>query len=158
MIHIVRAIQSAYSKKVWQICCWIFLPTPAHAAASFLSLCILSSAAMPKRSTDGALWPICSEILMILFWYFWLTSMLWMVPCFKTYFDIFGWLVSPCSAHFVGWSEMKVDAEVELTNNPNQFLLSILYQSVTVGISGTVSERGLPDLLLHYRIGLSWKS
>ena len=44
---------------------------------------------------------------------------------------------------------MKVEPEVELTNNPNQFLLSILYQSVTVGISGTVSERGLPDLLLQ---------
>ena len=38
-----------------------------------------------------------------------------------------------------------------VVNNPNQFSQHILYQSiVTVGISGTVSERGHTDLLLEH--------
>ena len=42
--------------------------------------------------------------------------------------------------------------EVGLVNNPNQSSQHILYQSaiVTVGISGTVSERGRNDLLLAH--------
>ena len=42
-----------------------------------------------KHSTDGALWPICSEMLTIIFWYFRLTSMLRIFLLSKTYFDSF---------------------------------------------------------------------